>query len=154
MFGGMFTGTSDAVTNTGGPSTIITSMNTSIDNCKNIRGGASQLQSGLSASPCLSSDRSLPSPSLSLGPSPSPSPGLPVVIIGGGLGGMALALALQRKNLPYLLFEKDASFAARKQGYALTLQQVHPYIMNPFTHIIHSHEYKATPSPYNRCTPT
>ena len=48
---------------------------------------------------------------------------LPVAIVGGGLGGTALALALQRKGLPVAVFEKDSSFAARRQGYALTLQQ-------------------------------
>jgi NAD(P)-binding Rossmann-like domain len=49
---------------------------------------------------------------------------LPVAIVGGGLGGCALAVALQRKGIPYVMFEKDSHFASRKQGYALTLQQV------------------------------
>ena len=49
---------------------------------------------------------------------------LPVAIVGGGLGGCALALALQRKNIPFVMFEKDPFFTSRKQGYALTLQQV------------------------------
>lgn len=48
---------------------------------------------------------------------------LPVAIIGGGLGGTALALALQQRNIPVKVFEKDASFSARRQGYALTMQQ-------------------------------
>ena len=48
---------------------------------------------------------------------------LPVAIIGGGIGGTALALALQLKNIPVHMFEKDKSFSARKQGYGLTLQQ-------------------------------
>lgn len=47
----------------------------------------------------------------------------PVAIIGGGIGGMALALALQKSGVPVRLFEKDDSFAARRQGYGLTLQQ-------------------------------
>lgn len=46
-----------------------------------------------------------------------------VAIIGGGLGGAALAVALHRRNHPYLLFERDATFDSRRQGYALTMQQ-------------------------------
>lgn len=46
-----------------------------------------------------------------------------VGIIGGGIGGSALALALLNNNIPCLLFEKDASFISRKQGYGLTIQQ-------------------------------
>ena len=51
------------------------------------------------------------------------TPALPIAICGGGLGGAALALALQRRRLPFVVIEKDASFAARRQGYALTMQQ-------------------------------
>lgn len=58
------------------------------------------------------------------GGSNDPVPGLlPIAICGGGLGGTALALALQRRKLPFVVIEKDASFAARRQGYALTMQQ-------------------------------
>ena len=49
---------------------------------------------------------------------------LPIAIVGGGLGGAALALSLQRKGLPFVILEKDSHFKSRKQGYALTLQQV------------------------------
>ena len=49
---------------------------------------------------------------------------LPVAIVGGGLGGCALALSLQRKGIPYVMYEKDPHFTSRKQGYALTLMQV------------------------------
>jgi 25S rRNA (adenine(2142)-N(1))-methyltransferase, Bmt2 len=49
---------------------------------------------------------------------------LPVAIVGGGLGGCALALSLQRKGIPYIMYEKDPHFTSRKQGYALTLMQV------------------------------
>ena len=49
---------------------------------------------------------------------------LPIAIVGGGLGGAALALSLQRKGLPFVILEKDTHFKSRKQGYALTLQQV------------------------------
>jgi len=48
---------------------------------------------------------------------------LPVSIVGGGLGGTALALALQLKNIPVQIFEKDSSFYSRSQGYGLTIQQ-------------------------------
>ena len=48
---------------------------------------------------------------------------VPIGIVGGGLGGCALALSLQKKGLPFILFEKDKNFSVRKQGYALTMQQ-------------------------------
>lgn len=48
---------------------------------------------------------------------------LPVCIAGAGIGGSALAALLQQRNIPYILLEKDVTFACRKQGYALTLQQ-------------------------------
>eukprot|EP00981_Chlorochromonas_danica_P006710 scaffold1463_cov189-Ochromonas_danica.AAC.5 len=48
---------------------------------------------------------------------------LPVGIVGGGIAGCALAVALEKQKMPYLLFERDNSFAFRKQGYALTIQQ-------------------------------
>ena len=37
-----------------------------------------------------------------------------------------IALALQQKKIPVVVFEKDVTFAARKQGYALTMQQGGP----------------------------
>eukprot|EP00617_Octactis_speculum_P024318 CAMPEP_0185750034 /NCGR_PEP_ID=MMETSP1174-20130828/8747_1 /TAXON_ID=35687 /ORGANISM="Dictyocha speculum, Strain CCMP1381" /LENGTH=551 /DNA_ID=CAMNT_0028426403 /DNA_START=346 /DNA_END=2001 /DNA_ORIENTATION=- len=47
----------------------------------------------------------------------------PVVIVGGGIGGCALALALRQRHIPAVLFEKDATFDCRAQGYGLTMQQ-------------------------------
>ena len=47
----------------------------------------------------------------------------PIAIVGGGLGGTALAVALQLKNIPVRVFEKDSCFNARSQGYGLTNQQ-------------------------------
>eukprot|EP00941_MAST-03F_sp_MAST-3F-sp1_P004956 g4956.t1 len=44
-------------------------------------------------------------------------------IAGGGIGGIALALALQQRGLRVIVFERDASFNARAQGYGLTMQQ-------------------------------
>ena len=44
-------------------------------------------------------------------------------IVGGGIGGCALALALQQRGLKVKIFESDASFDSRRQGYGLTMQQ-------------------------------
>ena len=46
-----------------------------------------------------------------------------VSIIGGGIGGMALALALQHRQIPCTIYEKDTHFDERLQGYGLTIQQ-------------------------------
>lgn len=46
-----------------------------------------------------------------------------VAIIGGGIGGTALAVACLHRGIPFMFFERDASFDARSQGYGLTLQQ-------------------------------
>lgn len=51
-----------------------------------------------------------------------------VAIIGGGIGGMALAVACLHRNIPFTVYERDASFDARSQGYGLTLQQAHKAI--------------------------
>jgi 25S rRNA (adenine(2142)-N(1))-methyltransferase, Bmt2 len=77
------------------------------NNSKNVESSSSATQSTLS---CTTSDKGVTM--------------LPVAIVGGGLGGCALALALQRKGIPYVMYEKDPHFTSRKQGYALTLMQV------------------------------
>ncbi len=46
-----------------------------------------------------------------------------VAIIGAGIGGVALAVACLHRGIPFTLYERDASFDARAQGYGLTLQQ-------------------------------
>lgn len=46
-----------------------------------------------------------------------------VAIIGGGIGGIALAVACLHRGIPFTIFERDASFDTRSQGYGLTLQQ-------------------------------
>lgn len=46
-----------------------------------------------------------------------------VAIIGAGIGGTALAVACLHRKIPFTLYERDASFNARSQGYGLTLQQ-------------------------------
>ena len=46
-----------------------------------------------------------------------------VAIIGAGIGGVTLAVACYHRGIPFTLFERDADFDARSQGYGLTLQQ-------------------------------
>lgn len=60
------------------------------------------------------------------------TPHVPVAIIGGGIGGVALALSLLRRGLGVRVFEKDLSLGARRQGYALTMQQGKSPSISPF----------------------
>jgi len=46
-----------------------------------------------------------------------------VAIIGAGIGGVALAVACLHRGIPFTLYERDANFNERSQGYGLTLQQ-------------------------------
>jgi salicylate hydroxylase len=46
-----------------------------------------------------------------------------VAIVGGGLAGLALHAALQHRGIASDVYERDASFSGRHQGYGLTLQQ-------------------------------
>ncbi|ATX76439.1 FAD-dependent oxidoreductase [Reinekea forsetii] len=46
-----------------------------------------------------------------------------LAIVGAGIGGVALAVACLHRRIPFTLFERDSGFAARSQGYGLTLQQ-------------------------------
>lgn len=46
-----------------------------------------------------------------------------VAIIGAGIGGAACAIALQQRGVRVAVFERDSSFAHRRQGYGLTMQQ-------------------------------
>mmetsp|Transcript_16525 Transcript_16525/g.35967 ORF Transcript_16525/g.35967 Transcript_16525/m.35967 type:complete len:671 (+) Transcript_16525:191-2203(+) len=54
---------------------------------------------------------------------PTVHPGVRVAIVGGGIGGLALALALQHRSVPCIVYERDANFDERSQGYGLTMQQ-------------------------------
>lgn len=48
---------------------------------------------------------------------------VPVVVVGGGVGGCALGMMLARVHgLRVAVFEKDACFEARRQGYGITIQ--------------------------------
>jgi hypothetical protein len=62
---------------------------------------------------------------LQSGPPPEPLGDEPptVAIVGGGIGGAALALALQQRNVPVRIYERDGGFDERAQGYGLTMQQ-------------------------------
>ena len=51
-----------------------------------------------------------------------------VAIIGGGIGGVALAVACLHRGIPFTIYERDANFDTRSQGYGLTLQQAHKAI--------------------------
>lgn len=53
----------------------------------------------------------------------SVQPRISVAIVGGGIGGIALAAALQQRNIPCVIYERDLSFEERNQGYGLTMQQ-------------------------------
>lgn len=48
----------------------------------------------------------------------------PVLIIGSGLGGLTLAHALQKRNIPYKIFERDSAQSQRAQGYRIGLDNI------------------------------
>ena len=49
---------------------------------------------------------------------------LRIAVIGGGIGGLGVALALQQIGCKRVtVFDKDATFDFRAQGYGLTIQQ-------------------------------
>ena len=53
-----------------------------------------------------------------------PDPRFPrVAIVGGGLAGWAVAAACRHRGIPHQVFERDAHFVDRAQGYGLTMQQ-------------------------------
>src|SRR5688500_17113188 len=46
----------------------------------------------------------------------------PILIIGGGIAGLALGYQLQKKKIPFLIFDRDDDDNERLQGYLLTMQ--------------------------------
>jgi len=50
----------------------------------------------------------------------------PILIIGAGIAGLTLAQACRKNNIPYRLFERDASISSRGAGWGLTLAQALP----------------------------
>ncbi|ORY95604.1 hypothetical protein BCR43DRAFT_475534 [Syncephalastrum racemosum] len=52
----------------------------------------------------------------------------PVIIIGAGLSGLVLANVLKHNNIPYKLYERDASQESRSQGWSISLHMCLPYL--------------------------
>lgn len=50
-------------------------------------------------------------------------PPLRIAVIGGGIGGLAVAVALQHRGFEVVVYERDAHYHQRRQGYGLTMQQ-------------------------------
>ena len=77
-----------------------------------------------------------------------------IAIVGGGLGGLALATACRHRSIPFTVYERDADFFQRSQGYGLTMQQASRALKAlgipvPLSegivstkHVVHTHEGK------------
>ncbi|CAG8088667.1 unnamed protein product [Penicillium olsonii] len=52
----------------------------------------------------------------------------PVLIVGAGIVGLTLGQALKQKNIPFEIFERDATPEARGQGWAITLHWALEYM--------------------------
>jgi 2-polyprenyl-6-methoxyphenol hydroxylase-like FAD-dependent oxidoreductase len=45
----------------------------------------------------------------------------PVIIIGAGVAGLTLAQSLRKQNVPFKIFERDASITTKPGGWGLTI---------------------------------
>lgn len=45
----------------------------------------------------------------------------PIIIVGAGISGLVLAQYLHKSQIPFLIFDRDASITARSGGWGLTL---------------------------------
>ncbi|CAG8082997.1 unnamed protein product [Penicillium salamii] len=52
----------------------------------------------------------------------------PVLIVGAGIVGLTLGQALKQKNIPFKIFERDATPESRGQGWAITLHWALEYM--------------------------
>ncbi|KAJ5602228.1 hypothetical protein N7510_011762 [Penicillium lagena] len=53
----------------------------------------------------------------------------PVLIVGAGIVGLTLGQALKQKNIPFEIYERDATLDARGQGWAITLHWALEYML-------------------------
>lgn len=55
-----------------------------------------------------------------------PSDPLPILIVGAGISGLTLAQYLRKANVPFRIFERDASMTSRTGGWGLTVHWALP----------------------------
>ncbi|KAL4914346.1 hypothetical protein BDW62DRAFT_213561 [Aspergillus aurantiobrunneus] len=55
-------------------------------------------------------------------------PADPVLIVGAGITGLVLGQALKQRNIPFTIYERDASLTSRHQGWAITLHWALQYL--------------------------
>jgi len=92
------------------------------DPCRDCQGSGLQLMDEEESG---GSERTTASATEAIKPS---SPPLHVAVVGGGIAGLALAAACRHRGMAVTVFERDAHFHQRQQGYGLTLQQAAPQL--------------------------
>jgi 2-polyprenyl-6-methoxyphenol hydroxylase-like FAD-dependent oxidoreductase len=95
------------------------------DPCKSCNGSGLCERTAVEDDDPESSSRSSGTPMMMNAPPPVV---LQVAVIGGGIAGLALAAACQHRGMAVTVYERDAHFAQRQQGYGLTLQQAAPQL--------------------------